>query len=55
MIVYEIEGVFFIVSAPQCVKTGVEQGPAAGYLAESQVSFYMFTVCHRKGLLYCLI
>lgn len=24
-------------SLPQCVKTGVEQGPTAGYLAESQV------------------
>lgn len=28
---------------PQCVKTGIEQGPTAGYLAESQVWILAFT------------
>lgn len=30
-------------SLPQCVKTGLEQGPTAGYLAESQVWILAFT------------
>lgn len=43
---------FIIISlccAVQCVKTGIEQGPVAGYLAESQVKVSVLTRLFTLG------